>query len=61
MKPTEWRDDGWPFCPVCGEDELAVLEMPPDLADQGPPIWYFEREMFCYRCARVTVLAGEAR
>jgi hypothetical protein len=58
--PIHTRDDGWPCCPVCGEDELAVLEVPP------PPTYtwslreYLEHELFCYRCARVTVPAGVA-
>jgi hypothetical protein len=62
MKPTAWHERGWPLCPVCGHDELAVLEIPPlrptyqELAE-----WYLQREMFCYWCARVTVEAGEAR
>jgi hypothetical protein len=20
-----WRDDGWPICPLCDEDELAAI------------------------------------
>lgn len=24
---TEFRADGWPFCPRCGEDELSSLIM----------------------------------
>lgn len=38
---TSSRPDGWPLCPVCGEDELgdvAHLEADP------------ENELFCYRC-----------
>ena len=22
-QPTEFRADGWPLCPLCGEDEVA--------------------------------------
>lgn len=24
----EFREDGWPLCPICGEDELYSLAMP---------------------------------
>lgn len=26
---TEFRKDGWPLCPNCGEDELWSLYVPP--------------------------------
>lgn len=60
MKPSERRRDGWPLCPSCGEDELAVLETPSPPNYTEPIGWYLMREMFCYRCGRVTVRAGEA-
>ena len=60
MKPTEHRPDHWPLCPCCGQDELAVLEVPPPPNYTVPLSWYLEREMFCYWCGRVTVEAGEA-
>lgn len=49
----ESRADGWPFCPVCEEDELYSLRMlnyhgqgeKPSLAD------CLAGEMRCYRCA----------
>ena len=25
---SEYRADGWPYCPACGEDELYSLEIP---------------------------------
>lgn len=43
------RGDGWPLCPVCGEDELADL-VNTYARDDGP--------LFCYRCARVTLNGG---
>jgi hypothetical protein len=63
MIPDSWRMDGWPLCPVCGENKLA--------ADVIPNMTIYENEMpslcdlliavdlFCYRCGRVTVRAGE--
>jgi len=47
----EKRADGWPLCPVCGEDELGDLRnVVPDL----------KGELYCHRCARVTVRNGRA-
>lgn len=43
------RPDGWPLCPVCGEDELGDLEHA--LADANG-------RLFCYRCGRHTVENG---
>jgi hypothetical protein len=60
VKPTERRPDGWPLCPICGNDELAVLETPPPPDWNEPISWYLARDMHCYWCCRVTVLAGEA-
>jgi hypothetical protein len=60
VKPTEYRKDGWPLCPACGEDELAVLETPPPPNYTEPLSWYLEREMFCYVCGKVRVEDGEA-
>ncbi len=59
-RPTEFRPDGWPLCPVCGEDELAVLETPPPPDYRWSLSQYLRREMFCYLCGKVTVVAGEA-
>jgi hypothetical protein len=64
VKPTERRRDGWPLCPCCGQDELAVLETPPATVYGGSfakrLAWFLERPLFCYGCGRVTVEAGEA-
>lgn len=46
---VELRADGWPLCPACGEDELG------DLSD-GPADPY--ADLYCYRCARVTLAGG---
>jgi len=50
MTPDEFRWDGWPICPICGEDELA------DLVNEQASI---KAALFCYRCCRVTVQAGQ--
>lgn len=57
------REDGWPLCPICGEDELGCLETPPltkagGWTFQEAMTWYRRRELYCYGCARVTVPAG---
>jgi hypothetical protein len=49
---TEFRKDGWPLCPSCGDDELASVIMlnyhgqdrPPTLAE------CLLGEFFCYAC-----------
>ena len=50
MVPDEFRWDGWPICPVCGEDELA------DLIHEAAQV---SAALFCYRCGRTTVMAGQ--
>lgn len=49
---TEFRKDGWPLCPDCGEDELYSYLMlgwtepdPPSLQD------CIDSGMECYRCS----------
>jgi hypothetical protein len=37
---TRFRDDGWPFCPCCDEDELYSLAIPATVATI----------VCCYRC-----------
>ena len=51
VTPDSYRIDGWPLCPVCGEDELG---------DIGHEVASAQNDLFCYRCGRVTVRAGEA-
>ena len=51
MKFSEFRDDGWPLCPRCGEDELYVLANWPGSIDERPPLaWFIEHIDGCYRC-----------
>jgi len=48
------RPDGWPRCPVCGQDELA------DLVNAFPRS---AGPLYCYACQRVTypsVVTGES-
>jgi hypothetical protein len=48
---TEFRSDGWPLCPRCGEDELWSPFMPqgPDYAP-GTIDQYVAEGLVCYRC-----------
>lgn len=47
---TEYRADGWPLCPWCGEDELwsNFMEKPPDYT--GTLEQYLACELRCYLC-----------
>jgi hypothetical protein len=52
---TEFRKDGWPLCPRCGEDELysRYLPDPPALDEQPQDILlrlYLSTGVKCYRC-----------
>jgi hypothetical protein len=40
QQPPQYRDDGWPLCPCCGEDELWSAQRPVRPTD----------ELQCYRC-----------
>ena len=40
---ADTRDDGWPICPFCDEDELYSLDLPPTR----------ESICGCYRCGQV--------
>lgn len=45
----QFREDGWPLCPQCGEDELFSLLR----WDGGPKpelAKFVEAGMECYRC-----------
>ena len=56
MRPDTWRTDGWPLCSVCGEDELAIL----DIGCRAPTVADLQtHRMYCYVCVRYTVKAGE--
>ena len=56
MRPDTWRLDDWPLCPACGEDELGDLTP----RDRAPTVEDLQTaELYCYRCQRVTVRAGE--
>lgn len=58
------RKDGWPLCPCCGEDEVAILEDFTPFCrtkEAAPAITdLFRFDWFCYRCAR-DVWKGEDR
>lgn len=47
---TEYRADGWPLCPHCGEDELYSL-FAWDGSDPKPPMSaWVDHGLKCYRC-----------
>jgi hypothetical protein len=46
----EWRADGWPLCPRCGEDELYSL-LHWDGKGQKPPMSeWLNAGLRCYYC-----------
>lgn len=48
---TQFRDDGWPFCPDCGYDELYSLAFLQYDAKETPTLeQYLEAGMRCYNC-----------
>ena len=57
--PFEYRRDGWPLCPQCGEDELFTTVYPltyepnPDDPRRTVAMWRIPiatDPMQCYRC-----------
>jgi len=50
----EYRKDGWPLCPQCGEDELYSCAGLIKAHDQGTASFTIEEafagEFVCYRC-----------
>lgn len=42
----ERREDGWPICPHCGNDELASLSIEPNISVQAA----INAGMLCYSC-----------
>lgn len=56
---SRFREDGWPLCPGCGEDELYALANWP--GEERPQLaWFLVRIDGCYRCnwAPATRAAG---
>jgi len=49
---TEYRPDGWPLCPQCGEDELWSKVMIAWMGQGERPTMQqcVEGEMTCYAC-----------
>lgn len=47
LQVRRWRSDGWPFCPFCGEDELACI---------GTIFASPARIDYCYRCGNIAVV-----
>lgn len=52
MTYTEFRKDGWPLCPCCGEDELFSSAMMNWNGDGERPTLQqcLDNTMICYRC-----------
>lgn len=49
---TEFRKDGWPLCPRCGEDELYSHLMLGWTKSEPPPLQdCIDSGMKCYRCS----------
>jgi hypothetical protein len=55
----EFRPDGWPFCPCCGEDELYSLLDWDGEGEQSALQQYLDAEMRCYWCDWSSVRAAE--
>lgn len=47
---VEFRSDGWPLCPICGEDELHSRLHWNGQGDQPILQAYIDAGMGCYRC-----------
>ena len=51
MRPRyETRNDGWPLCPVCGEDELYSLFYWDGEGERPPMQAWLDGPLSCYRC-----------
>ena len=52
IKFTEFRKDGWPICPSCGEDEVYSLLWK---SGERPPLEEFlASPLSCYNCGPLT-------
>lgn len=56
---TEFRADGWPLCPQCGEDELYSLLNWNGQGDRPAMIEWIQAGLRCYRCG--DCLTAQAR
>lgn len=51
IKFYEFRRNGWPYCPLCGEDELASKLCLGWVEDSTPSLRAcLDGEFFCYEC-----------
>lgn len=46
----ETRKDGWPLCPVCGEDELWSALPWNGLTERPPMQAWIDHGLRCYKC-----------
>lgn len=52
MRPRyETRKDGWPLCPVCGEDELFSLFYWDGEGERPPMQAWIDAGLRCYKCS----------
>lgn len=47
---TDFRADGWPLCPQCGEDELYSLLFWDGSGERPPIREWMKAGLQCYRC-----------
>lgn len=50
---TRFRDDGWPLCPFCGDDELWSSLNWDGQGDRPPVQAYIDAGLTCYACGPV--------
>jgi hypothetical protein len=50
---TRFRDDGWPLCPGCDEDELWCSDGTALSLAGAPLSEWMRHELHCYRCGKI--------
>ena len=50
LYPHQFRADGWPLCPVCGEDEVWSSLTWTEEMDRPTIAGFLEGPLACYRC-----------
>lgn len=53
MWKTGFRDDGWPLCPFCGDDELWSSLIWDGQGERPPVQAYIDAGLTCYACGPV--------
>lgn len=57
----EFRADGWPLCPQCGDDELYSLLYWNGLTERPPLREWIDAGMKCYLCGWESRFVNENR